>query len=280
MLRLMGTPGARVVILGLGMTLAADRVWCQLVERVLYVSVLDRSERPARDVAAEDLIVRENNLDYNVLRVSPATESSDIALLVDTSEAAGPFISDLRGGLLEFVRAMDNRHEIALIAVGRRPTLLVDYTSDTRRLEAGLGRLYAQTGSGAYLMEGIIETSRRLRTRERSRRVLVVITSEGEEFSGRDSTEVLNEVRRSDVVVEAFVMANRPGVSRAFEGGTTRGSAAAAIPDQAAIQRTVVLTEAARMTGGRREDPMTPDGARRQVAGAGGRAEQSVSGDV
>jgi Ca-activated chloride channel family protein len=227
----------------------------QSVERIVYASVLDRAGRPVTGVAARDLTVRENNIDRDVLLVSRAIEPLDIAVLVDTSQDAEPFIPDFRQGLVDFFRAMSDRHEIALIGFGQRPNILVDYTHDTRRLEAGGARIYAQTGSGAYLMDSIIETSRSLRTRERSRREVVVITSEGRELSDRNSGDVFSEVQRSGIILEAFVVAGKRGVRPAFEVGTPeRALSAAAISDQPAQERAIALAEAIKWTGGRRED--------------------------
>jgi len=239
--------------------LVSSPAWSQSSERIVYASVLDRSGRPVTDLAARDFTVRENNIEREVLRVSPATEPFDIAVLVDTSQEAESFIADFRRGLREFFQAMANRQEIALIGFGERPTVLVDYTRDTRRLEAGIGRIFAQTGSGAYLMEGIIETSRAFRTRASLRRAVVVITSESQEFSNRDSREVLDELRQSGVVLEAFVVAGNTVVSRAAEAGATRQdlTARAAIADQASRERSIAVTEGPRLTGGRREDLVT-----------------------
>jgi len=179
------------------------------VERLVYVSVLDRAGRPVTDVAAKDLTVRENNVDRRVLQVSRAVERLDVAVLVDTSEDAEPFISDFRRGLLEFFRGMSDRHEIALIGFGQRPNTLVDYTREIRRLEAGVARVFVQRGSGAYLMDSIIETSLSLRSRERPQREIVVITSEGRELSDRNSGDVLDEVQRSGIILDAFVVVGR-----------------------------------------------------------------------
>ena len=242
-------------------TLVSTPAWSQSVERIVYASVLDQSGRPVTDLAAKDFTVRENNIEREVLRVSPATEPFDIAVLVDTSQEAESLIPDFRQGLLEFIKAMADRHEIAVIGFGQRPTLLVDYTRDVRRLETRVGRIFAQTDSGAYLMEGIVEVSRGLRTRESSRRALVVITSEGQEFSNRYSREVLDEMRESGVVLEAFVVADKPGVSRAFEVGDQVSVAApAGIPDQSTQERALALTDGVRVTGGRREDLVTSRG--------------------
>lgn len=231
----------------------------QLVERMVYASVLDRAGRAVTtEVAAGDLIVRENNIDRDVLSVSRAIEPFDIAVLVDTSQDAQPFIPDFRQALREFFRAISDRHEIALIGFGQRPTFLVDYTRDIKRLEAGVARIVAQTGSGAYLMDSIIETSRSLRTRERSRRQVVLITSEGRELSNRKSEDVSGQAQASGIILEAFVVVGRqPVVRSAFEARTPERTATPAILDEPAHERAIALADVVKETGGRREDLLT-----------------------
>lgn len=229
--------------------------WSQSVERFLYVSVLSRSGRPVDNLAVEDIIVRENNIRRNVLRVSPAVESFDIAVLVDTSQEAEPFVRDFRQALTEFFRAMGDRHQIALIAFGQRPTVLVNYTNDPGRLQNGLTRVFAQSGSGAYLMEAIIEASQGLRRRENQRRVAIVVASESAELSDRYSRDVVGDVLASDLVLDAFVVTTRSGIVGAKEAAATRvgRTAIPVLPDQNAAERAAALDEATKMTGGRHE---------------------------
>jgi VWFA-related protein len=230
----------------------------QSVERIVYASVLDRAGRPVTDVAAKDLTVRENDIDRRVLLVSRSVERLDVAVLVDTSEDAEAFISDFRRGLLEFFRGMSDRHEIALMGFGQRPNILVDYTRDIRRLEAGVARVFVHRGSGAYLMDSIIEASRSLRSRERPQREVVVITSEGRELSDRNSGEVLGEVQRSGIMLDVFVVVGKQqGVGPASKAGIPEWTAGAAAQDQPAHERAVALNEAIKRTGGRREDLVT-----------------------
>ena len=230
----------------------------QSIERIVYAGVLDRAGRPVTDIAARDLTVRENNIERHVLRVSRSIDRFDIAVLVDTSQDAEASIPDFRRGLLDFFRAMGDRHEIALIGFGRRPNILVDYTRDPGSLQAGVARIVAESGSGAYLMDSIIETSRSLRSRERPRREVVVITSEGRELSDRDSGDVLGEVQRSGIVLDAFVVVGTArGVQPAFEAGPPGQAFPAATPDQPALERAVALAEVSKRTGGRRENLVT-----------------------
>jgi hypothetical protein len=132
-----------------------------------------------------------------VLRVTPATEPMQIAVLVDNSAVIGPHVSNIRDGLKAFVGAMGAQHELSLVAYADRPTLLVNLTSNRAEVEAGIDRIFAQTSSGAYLMDAIIETSQGFIKRQSPRPVVVVVGTEGVEFSNAGYETVLDRLRES-----------------------------------------------------------------------------------
>jgi len=198
--------------------------------------VLDKTGAPVQALTADDFTVREDGVEREVLRAVRADEPLQIAVLVDTSQAAGRSMSDVRKALKSFVQEMSGRHELALIGFGERPTVLAEYTRDPERLEAGIGRLFARRGSGAYALDAIVEASRGLRTREGARRVIVLITTEGPEFSNRYHEQVLDELRPS-ATLHSFVL--------------TRSGPSAL--DDARRQRELTLAEGSVATGGRRE---------------------------
>src|SRR5438270_3522658 len=98
-------------------------------ERSLYVSVVDQDGAPIADVRPSDVVVKEDNLTREVLRVVPAEEPMQIALLVDTSQAASDHISHMRQALPPFVadltapNAAGRKNEIAVVGLGERPTI-------------------------------------------------------------------------------------------------------------------------------------------------------------
>jgi Ca-activated chloride channel family protein len=213
----------------------------QTEERIIYASVVDQAGAPVTALTASDFIVREEGVPREILRVAPAADALRIAVLIDTSQAMEPYVSDLRRALRGFINRMAGEHELALVAFGERPTVLVDYTRDPGRLEAGIDRVFAQSGSGAYLLDAIVEVSRGLLEREGTRSAIVVITAEGPEFSERYHRAVLDELRRTDATLQAFVL-TRPGAS---------------FLNSAARERDITLAEGASVTGGQREDLLT-----------------------
>ena len=209
--------------------------------RSIYASVLDRRGSPVTALTAADFIVREDGVEREVLGVSRASEPIRIAVLVDTSRAIEPHVNDVRQALRAFFKQLQGEHEISLFEFGDRPTRLVDYTADPSRLEAGVGRLFARPGSGAYVLDAIVEASRGLRPREGARSAIVVITAEGPEFSDRYHKTVLDELLASDATLHSFVLTRRR-TPRLSDG---------------AREREFALTKGATMTGGRRENLLT-----------------------
>ena len=182
--------------------------------------------------------MRENGVAREILRVSPATDSLRVAVLIDNSQEMRNDLIDLRESLRGFVNEMDRRHEVSLMGFGGPPTVLVDYTRDLKRLEAGISRLFAKPTTGSYLLTAIIETSRTFRKRRDLRRVMVIITTQGPEFSEIGYQTVLEYVRDSGAPMHSYVL-RREGVS----------------PTDAAAQEVeMTLAVGTQMTGGRREE--------------------------
>jgi VWFA-related protein len=212
-------------------------------ERQVFVSVLDADGAPVTELAPRDLVVREDGVVREVLRVQRATHPLTIALLIDTSTAAETAVADLRRGVNAFLEGLDPKHEVALISFGERSTLLVDYTTDRQRLRQAAARLYPRTASGAYFLDAVVDASHGLQKREPERPVIVALVTEGVEFSNRTHTTVLPRLHESGATLHALVIST----------GTQ-----ASLLEQETLHRNMVLDEGTRTTGGRREQILSP----------------------
>jgi VWFA-related protein len=207
-------------------------------EREVVISVLDTKKSPVTDLAPGDIVVREDGVAREVLRVRKAAAPLTIALLVDDSAAASPAIADIRTGLQVFLDALDARHEVALITFGERSTLLVDYTRDRERLKRGVTRVFARPGSGAYFLDAIEDAARGLEKRARERPVIVSVMTEGIEFSNQTYPVVLRRLFASGAAFHALVLGAMVRTNPALEEIRNRN---------------IVLDEGTRGTGGRRD---------------------------
>ena len=175
-------------------------------ERTLYVSALDDKGEPVEGLGPNDFVVREDGQRREVLRVSRAIEPIDIALLVDNSASAMSAISSIRDGLRAFIAKMAPQNQIAIIALADRPTVFVDYTMDTKRLNDGVGRVFSMSMSGMTLLDAIVETSSGLRRRETPRAVIVPVITDGTEFTNRYHRDVIEATRQAGAALHVLAI--------------------------------------------------------------------------
>jgi VWFA-related protein len=201
-------PAAVALLATLGLASPA-LLLAQALQRSLYVSVLDESGAVVRDLGEKDFVVREDNLAREVLRVAPATAPMQVALLIDNSAYTSRYIRDFREAAKEFVLGMTSgpvKHEVAIIGIAERPTLLTDYTSDQKKLEAGVGRIFTQSQGGLYLLDGIYESANALKKREASRPVIVAVATDGREFSNRYHDQILTALAGAGAALHAVIL--------------------------------------------------------------------------
>lgn len=214
----------------------------QTAERVLYVNVWDKETRaPITGLGADAFAVREDDRAREVLRVTPASSPMSIAIVVDNSQATAPTIADLRKALSAFVKTLDGIGPIAIITVADRPTILRDYTTSQTQLQDAANRIFAQPGSGATLLDAVVEVSEGLAKRDTDRAAMVIVTGEHQEFSNRHYQDVLEGLAKGGAQMHALVLTG--------PGGT-------ALNDEAR-NRASVLDLGPKASGGSREDVLT-----------------------
>lgn len=222
--------------------LPANPVWAQATERTVYASVVDKNDAPVTGLPASEFIVREDDAAREVLRVSTATEPMQIAVLVDTSQAMEEHLLDVRTALRAFFKQMAGKHEIALIGLGERPTVLSDYTRDAVRLEKSVGSVFSRSGSGTYILDAIVETSNGMRRRKATRPHIIVYAARGPEFSERYHQSVIDALREAGATLHTLML-NRPS---------------AAVGSREEQELAKAVADGTKETGGRRDDLLTP----------------------
>jgi VWFA-related protein len=209
-------------------------------QRAMYVTVTDRNGAPVAGLTPDDFVVREDGVQREVLHVEPATSPVEITLVVDTSEVASPQVADIRRGLTEFVTDMAKGNRIAVTTIGGRPQLVQNYTGNVELLTRAVGRLFAEQGTGAYLLEALSSVAAGVTKRAPERAVIVAILMQaGPEFSDEPHELVVKALRGCGAALDAIVLTPSPAAA------PSRGEQATAIRE-----RDTVLDQATRATGG------------------------------
>ena len=232
----------RVLVASLAVTVLSGDLLAQAAERVLYVTALDeRSKVPVESLTPADLRVTEDDRAREIVRVTPATTPMPVAVVVDNQAAAQATIADLRTALTRFLPEIAGLGPVALITTADRPTIAQDYTTDAEKLTQAANRLFSQPGSGATLLDALVEVSRGLGRREEERAAIVLVTLELTEFSTLHYSQVLDGLKKSGAMMSGVILNNPRGSNQ----------------NDAARNRSVVLDRGIRDSGGTRVDVLT-----------------------
>jgi hypothetical protein len=120
--------------------------------------------------------------------------------------------------------------------------VLSDFTRDAARLEKSIGSVFSRSGSGTYILDGIVETSDGMRRRKAARPHIIVYAARGPEFSERYHQSVIDALRESGATLHTLML-TKPGAAM---GSREEQELAKAVAD------------GTKDTGGRRDDLLTP----------------------
>ena len=131
----------------------------------------------------------------------------------------------------------------------RRPPSYPGRADQIDRLRDGIGRIFALSDSPAYLLDALVETARGFERRASPRPVIVVVTSEGIDYSKHDAGQVLEALQASHAATHAIVLKDE-AVSAALRASQLEGGDLLGGP----YQRDLVLERGPKTTGGQRRD--------------------------
>jgi VWFA-related protein len=232
------------VSLALAVLVFGAAAMAQTNEQTLYVSVLDKDNHPVPGLNVPDFVVKEDGVAREVLRAGRTSDPIDLAILVDNSQAIQQYVNDFRKSLSAFMTRMaaDQSATIALIGMADRPTGLQDYTSSVAVLQKAATKIFAQPGSGTVFQDSIQDALKGLRPRSNPRKAILVLTTEGQDFSNVPYQRTVENLAASGVAFHVLVLTNRSN---------------AAFVDERARDRSFVFDQGTKATGGRRDDVLS-----------------------
>ena len=170
-------------------------------ERTIFFAALDEAGKPVRDMRTDEILIREDGVDREIVSVKPSTETLNIMLLADTTAAVDEMLLDVRTALIAFVRqvhAVSPDAQISLMEFGQAAVTVVPFTTSDADLEKGVNRLSGKPRSASVLLEAINAASNNLGKRPSPRRAIVSLNIEpGDEQSREEPKRIVESLRKS-----------------------------------------------------------------------------------
>jgi hypothetical protein len=215
------------------------------VDKSLFMSVLDEAGKPVKDIVADDILIREDNVDRQVVAVKPASQPISVAVLVDTAQGTRvtdaygtpeEYVRDIRvaiGGFAKQLLGQSPNAAVSLMEFGQAAITMVKYTSDPVEFDKGVNRIVSRPQVASVLGEALEAANKDLIGRPGGRKAIVSLNLEpSNEQSFENPNAIKDSFRKSGAQLWA-VSVQRGGLKNS--------------------KRDVILNDFAKATGGQRD---------------------------
>lgn len=227
-------------------------------EKHVFVTALDKDGTPIVGLEAQHFAIRESGRDRDVLRVEPLRTPMHLAVLVDTSIANGTPDETFRGAVLAFIDRVAPGHHVALYSFGDRASRVVGFTDDPAALRSAAAGIFGWGHQRSVLIDTLDLALHDFENIEAARPVVVAISSETPEASGKTAGGIIRRLIAQSVAFHAISVTSSPGSSTASavsgdvptKSRQLGGMIAAGEGDR---ERTQLLQQGTEATGGGRQ---------------------------
>jgi len=225
--------------------------------KTLYVSVLDESGKPVKDMTAADFAMREDGRDIQIISAGPAQDPLQVVFLVDTSGSAVQLTQDIRKGVGGFIAQLHSVRAdaaIELMEFGQAAVAATPFTTDDAVLLKALDKLVGKPNADAVMLEALNQATSDLAKRPSPRRAVVSLNMDPSRELIGDTNRIKDGFRKSVAQLWALTLQ----ISNINITAGKNASAGASM--NAASPRNAVLSQLGSQTGGTHDNINTPSG--------------------
>jgi hypothetical protein len=205
--------------------------------RVVYFSATDRTGAFVTDLAAADLVVRENRQEREIVQLERATERLHVSVLVDDAGEGG-----LRGPVAQLAAVLHGLAAFSISVLNPQPYRLTDYSTDDEVLRAAIARLVqrGRVASDGWMPEAVSWAARDMQKRELTRPVIVSLVTSHQEGTGPVTDGFMDDLRASGASLHVVYLGGVQMGKVMMDGPTHSGGSHAVANDSAAFARAMI----------------------------------------
>jgi|RhiMetdeSRZDD1v2_1073273.scaffolds.fasta_scaffold782313_1 hypothetical protein len=184
-----------------------------------FVSAVDADGKPVTDLRPEDVLMSENGVQQQIVKVEPLAVPMKLTIAVDNGLDSSEALAHYRSGLTGLVEALPPDVEITLITTAPQPRTVVKPTTDRRQILRGVNG-FAPEQARPRFSDALVEYSERLQFEAKDRKaapylpVLLMVSTaaiETRSYQPKDIEKAVAFLAARHAKVNSIVVSTRPG---------------------------------------------------------------------
>ena len=190
-----------------------------------FVSAADAGGKPVTDLRPQDVVMSENGVRQQVVKVERQPVPIKLTITVDNSEDSAEALVHYRSGLAGLVEGLPRDVEVTLITTAPQPRTVLRPTTDRTQILRAINGFAPEPGRPRFT-EALVEFSERLQREARDRRiapyvpVLIMLSTtavEQNSYQPAEVTKAANFLVGRRARVNVIVMSTRTGQATSAE---------------------------------------------------------------
>ena len=242
---------------------ASPSLWAQ-AQFQFVVSATDAQGTPVTDVTTAEVLMSENSVANQIVKVEPYRVPVKLTLAVDNGPTSNDALAHYRTGLTAMVKALPPEVEVTLITTAPQPRMVVRPTLDRAQVLRGINGFAPEQQSPRFT-DALVEYSKRLQKeledtkKADSLPVLVMISTTAQEQSSYEVPEIQKalgflQARKAKIFVTMIATRNSTAVLGDLSARRDAQSTdLAGMNDLNTNRQALIAIPATKATGGRYE---------------------------
>jgi hypothetical protein len=190
-----------------------------------FVSAADGAGAPVTDLQPEDVVMTENGVRQQVVKVERQSVPLKLTIAVDNSDDSAEALVHYRAGLTGLVEGLPKDVEVTLITTTPQPRMVVRPTTDRTQILRAINGFAPEQGRPRFT-EALVEFSERLQREARDRKmapyvpVLIMLSTtavEQNSYQPAEVTKAANFLVARRARVNVIVTSTRTGQATSVE---------------------------------------------------------------
>jgi Ca-activated chloride channel family protein len=181
---------------------------------LLHATVVDRHGRLVTNLAAPVFQIFEDSIEQRIKVFRREDIPVSLGIIIDNSASMKEKRQQVETAALDLVKASNRQDEVFVVNFNDEVFRDVDFTSDIKKLEAGVARIDCRGGTAVRdAIHSSLAYSRA--NAHRDKKALVVITDGDDNMSGTTLDELVREAQQREVLIYTIGLLNEQGRAEA-----------------------------------------------------------------